>query len=118
MKKEMSVELKDGTETTIEIPEKLPAVLGIRVRDKFQVDLKNNSASVESVQKMKNEMEKYLVKNIMNRHTDHDWKDLTLESFDKIFGFYKDQVNGKKKESADTRSDTTSKSEKKQDKSK
>ena len=116
IKKEVDVSLRDGTETTVQLPEKLPAVTAMNTRDKIKIGVKGQKAEIDNVQKVLNDAQKYLVKNLMDNHTKHSWEELTIDSFDKIWSLYKDQINGKKKESPDTESDTTSKSEEKQGK--
>lgn len=104
----IQVELNDGTETGEEFPEKLPAVTGMEVRDKIKIGFQGDASGggqvqVENAQSVKNDAQQYLASELLQHHTEHELKDVTLETVDRIWEHYAPQVNGKKKESSDQR---------------
>lgn len=111
--------LNDGTSQNIYIPERVPRVIGMQTREKIEIGVTGNQSSaemkIENFQEKKNAAQEYLVSNILDnlqnydsRNPDVDMNDLPLESVDKIWEYYLPQINGKKKESTETGSGTTS----------
>lgn len=114
---EFDLELKDGTEVSVSLPAKLPAVLGMNTRDRIEVgfegDQNRGQVSVENVQQVINDAQKYLVSNLLENHTDYKWEQITLDSHDRVWEYYASQVNGKKKVSSEEKSGDTSSEAKK-----